>query len=107
MFELRITVSCIEEAERILESLKHDAAAVPAAGLVGQISRSDRGPRPQPVEGSAWLRKPKAALMGVQAKYGAANMAKPLAILGQFGIERVNDLKRADCKAFIAACLAA
>lgn len=46
----------------------------------------------------------KAALMSVQAKYGAADMFKPLAILGQFGAGRISEVKATDYPAFIAAC---
>jgi len=107
MFELRITVQSIEEAERILACLAHDQADVRTPGQISQGVKTVGQTKGEPVADPAWRRKAKAALLEVQAKYGAANMSKPLAILARFGIARTNDLKRADCKAFIAACLAA
>jgi len=107
MFELRIAVKSIEEAERILACLAHDAEEVQTPGQISQRVETVQETSDEPVEDPTWLRKAKEALMGVQAKYGAADMAKPLAILGQFGAGRISELKEHDGRAFIAACLAA
>lgn len=49
----------------------------------------------------------RAALQGVQKKYGADDMAKPIAILQKFGAGRISEVKAEDYSAFIAACEAA
>lgn len=60
-----------------------------------------------PAQQSHTLDDVRAALKDVQAKYGTADMAKPLEILGKFGAGRVSEVKEADYAGFIAACKAA
>ena len=60
-----------------------------------------------PVQQAHTLDAIKAALMAVQAKYGAADMVKPLGVLSQFGAGRISEVKADDYPAFIAACQAA
>lgn len=159
-FQLQITVSSIEEAERILACLRHDADPTVVKDVAAQINPTvesgpvnpqvdppaadkpkrgrprrevapplsesaapsaslpeKQGPAPAPesepeVEGQAaqqtyTLDDARKALKDVQAKYGTADMEKPLAILSQFGAGRVSEVKAEDYAAFIAACKAA
>ena len=113
MFDLRIRCKTIDDAERILSVLKN--AADPAVvKSVGDQSHDGPEEQPQPTKVPK-PRKPKAntlaavkaALLGVQTKYGAGDMTRPLAILAKFGAGRVTGVKRADYVGFIAACAAA
>lgn len=47
------------------------------------------------------------ALKEVQAKYGTADMSKPLELLGQFGANRISEVNADKYADFIAACKAA
>lgn len=145
-FQLQITVSSIEEAERILACLRHDADPTVVKDVADQIPQSDAGapppaaekpkrgrprrevapPLPEsaapeaeatatpeaeaeaPAQQSTYtLDDARKALKDVQAKYGTADMEKPLALLSQFGAGRVSEVKAEDYAAFIAACEAA
>ena len=151
-FQLQITVSSIEEAERILACLRHDADPTVVKDVAAQINPTvESGPvnpqvdppapdkpkrgRPrrevapplpesaapasedastgsrvaeqEPAQQTYTLDDVRAALKDVLAKYGTADMAKPLEILGKFGAGRVSEVKAADYAKFIAACKAA
>jgi hypothetical protein len=153
-FQLVITCQSIEDAERVLATLKHgaDPAVVkqvedqvnPQPSIMDVIERDEaarstekpknpRGrprrevapPLPEsaapeaevtatpeaeaqaPAQQTYTLDDVRAALKDVQAKYGTADMAKPLEILGKFGAGRVSEVKEADYAKFIAACKAA
>lgn len=157
-FQLQITVSSIEEAERILACLRHDADPTVVKDVAAQINppvesgpvnpqvdppaadKPKRGrPRrevapplsesaapgtPQSTEAEApnagtaevevtpaqqtyTLDDARKALQDVQAKYGTADMAKPLEILGKFGAGRVSEVKAEDYAKFVDACKAA
>lgn len=152
-FQLQITVSSIEEAERILACLRHDADPTVVKDVAAQINPTvESGPvnpqvdppaadkpkrgRPRrevapplpesaapestpaaseagaqslsaPAQQTYTLDDARKALKDVQAKYGTADMEKPLAILSQFGAGRVSEVKAEDYAAFIAACKAA
>jgi hypothetical protein len=161
-FQLVITCQSIEDAERVLATLKHGADPAVVKQVEGQIPFADpaglsdaespakkhfpettntaaekpknpRGrPRRQvaeplpesaapeaeatatpeaeaqaPAQQTYTIDDVRAALKDVQAKYGTADMAKPLEILGKFGAGRVSEVKAADYAGFIAACKAA
>lgn len=162
-FQLQITVSSIEEAERILACLRHDAdpavvkdvaAQIPASASNGDNpgspepalnsgapaqepkkrgrprrevapplpesaapvatategsspSQPDENIKTEPAQQTHTLDAARKALKDVQAKYGTADMEKPLALLSQFGAGRVSEVKAEDYAAFIAACKAA
>lgn len=146
-FQLVITCQSIEDAERVLATLKHgadpavvkqveaqvnpqtDAGEPPAAekpkNPQGRPRRQVAEPLPEsaapeadapatplaeaeaPAQQTYTLDDVRAALKDVQAKYGTADMAKPLEILGKFGAGRVSEVKAADYAKFIAACKAA
>lgn len=149
-FQLQITVSSIEDAERVLATLKHGAdpaavkqvtdqinAPVESGEVNPKVDDKPKNPRGRPrrevapplpesaapeaeatatplAEAEAPAQQPsytlddvRKALQGVQAKYGTADMAKPLEILGKFGAGRVSEVKAADYADFIAACKAA
>lgn len=157
-FQLVITCQSIEDAERVLATLKHGADPVVVEQVEGQIPngvspqlsgesvspalnespsaekpKNPRGrPRRQvaeplpesaapeaeatatpeaeaqaPAQQTCTLDDVRNALKDVQAKYGTADMAKPLEILGKFGAGRVSEVKEADYAKFIAACKAA
>ena len=150
-FQLQITVSSIEEAERILACLRHDADPTVVKDVADQINPMvESGPvnpqvdppaadkpkrgRPRrevapplsesaapeaeatatpeaeaeaPAQQTYTLDDARKALKDVQAKYGTADMEKPLALLSQFGAGRVSEVKAEDYAAFIAACKAA
>ena len=150
-FQLVITCQSIEDAERVLATLKHgadpavvkqvedpvnpqtDAGQPPAAEKPknprGRPRRQVAEPLPEsaapasagsdpaekkpedssgaPAQQTYTLDDVRAALKDVQAKYGTADMAKPLEILGRFGAGRVSEVKEADYAKFIAVCKAA
>lgn len=146
-FQIVITCQSIEDAERVLATLKHgadpsvvkqvadqvnpqaDAGSSPAAEKPknprGRPRRQVAEPLPEsgapeaevtatpeaeaqaPAQQTYTLDDVRAALKDVQAKYGTADMAKPLEILGKYGAGRVSEVKEADYADFIAACKAA
>lgn len=64
-------------------------------------------PVDQPTEQPLTIDHAREALKGVQAKYGSADMAKPLELLARFGANRVSEVKAENYADFIAACKAA
>ena len=149
-FQLVITCQSIEDAERVLATLKHGADPAVVKQVTDQINapvesgkvnpkvddkpKNPRGrprrevapPLPEsaapasedastgsrvaeqePAQQTYTLDDVRAALKDVLAKYGTADMEKPLALLSQFGAGRVSEVKAEDYAAFIAACKAA
>lgn len=165
MFQLQITVSSVEEAERILACLRHAADPAIVSGVAQQLQYHDvsglsdaespakkhfpettntaaekpKNPRGRPkrkvapplpesaapevkeadpvtvqeasqpasAQQTYTLDDVRSALKGVQAKYGTADMEKPLEILGKFGAGRVSEVQAKDYAQFIEACKAA
>jgi predicted lipid-binding transport protein (Tim44 family) len=87
------------------------AAPVAESGSAAVAPALEEQPASEPVVQSAQqtlsIDDARNALKEVQAKYGAADMAKPLALLGQFGANRVSEVKVEKYAEFIAACKAA
>lgn len=134
-FQLQITVNTIEDAERILACLRHDAAPA-AAQVAEQVTAGKRGPgRPrktnaepaapasasesaapesqgepsdtaEPAQQTPTFEDAKAALQKLLQKYDG-DMAKPLQVLGKYKAQRISAVNEADWKAFIADCEAA
>jgi predicted lipid-binding transport protein (Tim44 family) len=80
---------------------KPKTAAAPAVAA-GAASEAGDASAPAPTLDDA-----RAALKGVQAKYGTDDMSKPLEVLGQFSAGRISEVKSEQYPAFIAACKAA
>lgn len=87
---------------------RREVAEKPAA------SAEVQGPAPAPesepevqAQQAPTLDDARAALKGVQAKYGTDDMTKPLEVLGQFSAGRISEVKPEQYPAFIAACKAA
>lgn len=87
--------------------LTESAAPVATATEGSSPSQPDENIKTGPAQQTHTLDDVRAALKEVQAKYGTADMAKPLEILGKFGAGRVSEVKEADYAGFIAACKAA
>lgn len=77
---------------------KPETAAAPAVAAVAASEAGDAS-APAPTLDDA-----RAALKGVQAKYGTDDMSKPLEVLAKFSAGRISEVKPADYPRFIAAC---
>ncbi|WP_426271545.1 hypothetical protein ACN9MB_08965 [Dyella kyungheensis] len=93
------------------KAAQESAAPVAESGSAAVAPALEEQPVSEPVVHSAQqtlsIDDARNALKEVQAKYGTADMAKPLELLGQFGANRVSEVKADDYVAFIAACKAA
>ena len=114
-FTLQIQCPTIEDAERIVDVLRNNPAALTDAGGQGDEAarvRPATGPDARSVEASdfspadepEWMGTARRALRGVQEKYGFDDMTKPLEVLGRFGAGRISELQPRDVPAFVAAC---
>jgi len=69
--------------------------------------QSESEPVVQPAQQTYSIDDARNALKEVQAKYGTADMSKPLELLGQFGANRISEVNADKYADFIAACKAA
>jgi hypothetical protein len=99
MFILQIEVDSIEDAERILDTLREVALSGAASSgegrAMGAATRRPEHPVPDGV---------RQAMSALQARYGLANTGIPLAVLEQFGVDSIRQLRPEQHADFIAAC---
>ncbi|WP_158885166.1 hypothetical protein [Rhodanobacter sp. L36] len=106
MFTLQILCATIEDAERIIATLKYGVAPSVVSELADRadaplLIENESTPRPGTLDAA------RAALKGLQQRHGADKMEVPLEVLGRFSAGRVGEVSPVDYEAFVAACEAA
>jgi hypothetical protein len=109
MFTIQIQCATIEDAERVMATLKWGVAPKLIQDVAVQVppDRADDVPllienESAPVPGT--LDAARAALKALQARHGVDNMAVPLEVLSKFSAGRISEVQPDQYPAFIAAC---
>jgi|SRR5690348_2251915 len=86
------------------EVAKKPAASVATATDDLSPNQPDKAQKTELTQQAPTLDDARAALKGVQAKYGTDDMSQPLEVLAKFSAGRISEVKPADYPRFIAAC---